>query len=150
MSSSRKLSVEVVTGERVVYEEDGVDMVLAPGAEGELGILPRHAPLFSLLAAGELLVRKGSEEQSLAVFGGFLEVVNDRILVLADTAERLEEIDVERAEEARRRAEEALQQRGGDVDVTQALADLRRARVRTQLARRRRPRRTDTRAPGSS
>lgn len=150
MSSSRKLSVEIVTGERVVYEEDGVDMVLAPGAEGELGILPRHAPLFSLLAAGELLVRKGSEEQSLAVFGGFLEVVNDRILVLADTAERLEEIDVERAEEARRRAEEALQQRGGDVDVTQALADLRRARVRTQLARRRRPRRTDTRAPGSS
>lgn len=149
MSTSRKLSVEIVTGERVVYEEDEVDLVLAPGAEGEIGILPRHAPLFSLLAAGELLVRKGMEEQSLAVFGGFLEVVNDRILILADTAERVEEIDIERAEEARRRAEEALQRRGEDVDVAQALAALRRARVRTQIARRRRGRRADTPTPRS-
>lgn len=148
MSANPKLRVEIVTGERVVYEADEVDMVLAPGADGELGILPRHAALFSLLSAGELLVRKGTDEQSLAVFGGFLEVVNNRVLVLADSAERIEEIDVERAEAARERAEQQLQQRGEDVDVEAALASLRRARVRTRLVRNRRRRRAD--APGPS
>lgn len=144
MSANPKLRVEIVTGERVVYEADDVDMVLAPGADGEIGILPRHAALFSLLSAGELLVRQGVDEQSLAVFGGFLEVVNNRVLVLADSAERIEEIDVERAEEARERAEQQLQQRGEDVDIESALASLRRARVRTRLVQRRSRRRADT------
>ncbi|MFW6075129.1 MAG: F0F1 ATP synthase subunit epsilon, partial [Chloroflexota bacterium] len=133
MSANPKLRVEIVTGERVVFEADDVDMVLAPAADGEVGILPRHAALFSLLSAGELLVRKGAEEESLAVFGGFLEVVNNRVLVLADTAERIEEIDLERAEAARERAERQLQQRGEDVDIEAALASLRRARVRSRL-----------------
>lgn len=147
MSSNAKLQVEIVTGERVVYQEQDVDMVLAPGADGALGILPRHAALFSLLAAGEMIVRKGSEEQQLAVFGGFLEVANNRVLILADTAERIEEIDVERAEQARERAEAALQEATTAVEIEAALASLRRARVRSNLARRRRGPRADVSRP---
>ena len=106
-----KLSVEIVTGERVVFTEDDVDMVVAPGSDGTLGILPRHAPLITTLAAGELRVKKGGREQSIVVFGGFMEVTPEKVIVLADTAERAEEIDVARAEAARRRAEEALANR---------------------------------------
>lgn len=149
MASSPKLQVEIVTGERVVYEEQDVDMVLAPGADGALGILPRHAPLFSLLSAGEMIIRKGAEEQQLAVFGGFLEVANNRVLILADTAERIEEIDVERAELARERAEAALQEAATAVEIEAALASLRRARVRSNLARRRRGPRADVSRPSN-
>lgn len=150
MSSGRKLRVEIVTGERVVYEERDVDMVIAPGADGVLGILPRHAALFSLLAAGELVVRKGGVDQQLAVFGGFLEVLNDRVMILADTAERIEEIDLERAERARDSAEQALREAGTAIEIEQALASLRRARVRANLARRttRGPRADTARPPG--
>lgn len=147
MSRPPKLDVEVVTGERVVYRAEDVDLVSAPGAEGQLGILPRHAALFSLLSAGELLVRKGGEEQSLAVFGGFLQVQNNHVLVLADSAERVEEIDLDRAEAARQRAEEALRNRSGDVDVERALRSLRRARVRTNLVSRRRRGRAPSTSP---
>ncbi len=147
MSSNPKLQVEIVTGERVVYEEQDVDMVMAPGADGALGILPRHAALFSLLSAGELIVRKGTDEQELAVFGGFLEVVNNRVMILADTAERIEEIDEERAERARQRAEAALQEATTAVEIEAALASLRRARVRSNLARRRRGPRADVSRP---
>ncbi|MEX1158063.1 MAG: F0F1 ATP synthase subunit epsilon [Thermomicrobiales bacterium] len=133
-----KLNVEVVTGERVVYAENDVDMVVAPGAEGSLGILPRHAPLFSLLAAGEMRIKKGGREQALVVFGGFLEVANNRVLVLADTAERVEEIDVQRAEEARKRAEARLSHRGeGGLDLAMAEASMQRAAVRLRVAQRR-------------
>lgn len=148
MASANKLRVEIISGERVVYEQDDVDMVLAPGSEGQLGILPRHAALFTLLSAGEMTVRKGTDEQILAVFGGFLEVANNRVLVLSDTAERVEEIDEERAESARQRAEQAVAEASTAVELEQALASLHRARVRTQLVRRRRrgPR-ADTRTP---
>ncbi|CAN5570621.1 hypothetical protein BH23CHL2_BH23CHL2_07080 [soil metagenome] len=149
MASSPKLQVEIVTGERVVYQEEDVDMVLAPGADGALGILPRHAALFSLLSAGEMIVRKGTEEQQLAVFGGFLEVANNRVLILADTAERIEEIDVERAERAREQAEAALQEAATAVEIEAALASLRRARVRSNLARRRRGPRADVSRPSN-
>ena len=149
MAASPKLQVEIVTGERVVFQEQDVDMVLAPGADGALGILPRHAPLFSLLAAGPMIVRKGAEEQELAVFGGFLEVANNRVLILADTAERIEEIDVERADQARERAEAALREATSAVEIEAALASLRRARVRSNLARRRRGPRADVSRPPS-
>ena len=149
MATSPKLQVEIVTGERVVFQEQDVDMVLAPGADGALGILPRHAPLFSLLAAGPMIVRKGAEEQELAVFGGFLEVANNRVLILADTAERIEEIDVERADQARERAEAALREATSAVEIEAALASLRRARVRSNLARRRRGPRADVSRPPS-
>ena len=107
MSSIR---LDIVTAERVVFSED-VDVVVAPGVEGQLGILPHHAPLMTTLQPGELRVKKGGEEFSLAISGGFLEVRPDRVIVLADTAERAEEIDVARAEEAKRRAEESLLER---------------------------------------
>lgn len=141
-----KLRVEIVTGERVVFSEDDVDMVVAPGAEGQLGILPRHAPLFTLLSAGELRIRHGRGEEVLTVFGGFLEVANNRVLILSDTAERVEEIDLARAEAARERAEQAIRdaRAGGGLNLAQAEAELRRARVRLSVAnrhgqRRRRP-----------
>src|SRR5215211_280596 len=102
------LRVEVVTGEREVLVEDDVDMVVAPGIEGQLGILPQHAPLVTTLAPGELRIVKGGSEEDFAVSGGFLQVGPDRVMVLADTAERSEEIDIARAEEARRRAEAEL------------------------------------------
>ncbi len=134
-----KLNVEVVTAERVVYAETDVDMVVAPGAEGTLGILPKHAPLFSLLSAGEMRIKKAGNEQALVVFGGFMEVANNRVLVLADTAERVEEIDVQRAEDARQRAEARLSQRGGQpgVDLALAEASMQRAAVRLRVAQRR-------------
>jgi F-type H+-transporting ATPase subunit epsilon len=133
-----KLSVEIITGERVVYEESDVDMVVAPGADGALGILPSHAPLFTLLSLGEMRVIKGGEEQSLAVFGGFLEISDDHIRILADAAERAEEIDVDRAEVARQRAESRKTEgTSATEDMMRAEAAMRRSMVRLKISRRR-------------
>ncbi|MDP9366586.1 MAG: F0F1 ATP synthase subunit epsilon [Chloroflexota bacterium] len=137
-----KLRVEIVTGERVVYEQDDVDMVVAPGIDGTLGILPHHAPLITVLSSGELRVKKGGSEQALVVFGGFLEVTPDRVIVLADTAENVEEIDLARAEEARRRAEASIANRQDVVDMDQAQAELRRATLRLRVGQRRTGRRS--------
>jgi|SRR5579875_5839 len=131
-----KLTVEVVTGDRVVYREDEVDMVVAPGADGMLGILPRHAPIISLLAMGEMRVVKDRHEEPLTIFGGFLEVAHNVVRVLADTAERAEEIDVARAEAARQRAETRLSQRAGDIEIARAEMALRRALIRLKVGRR--------------
>jgi F-type H+-transporting ATPase subunit epsilon len=136
------LNVEVVTGERVVFTESDVDMVVAPGSEGTLGILPRHAPLITTLAAGELRIRKGNVEQSIVVFGGFMEVTPDEVIILADSAERAEEIDVERAQAARQRAEESISHAAGDMDLVQAELALRRAALRLRVGQRRRSGRT--------
>ena len=133
-----KLTVEIVTGERVVLSETDVDMVIAPGGDGALGILPHHAPLISTLSHGELRVKKGNKEQSIIVFGGFIEVTPEKVIVLADSAERIEEIDVERAEQARRLAEDAIRNRGETVEIEDALAALRRANLRLNMGRRRR------------
>ncbi len=128
------LKVDIVTAERVVYSAD-VDIVIAPGVEGQLGILPHHAPLMTILQAGELVVRKGGQEDSLAISGGFLEVRPDRVIILADSAERAEEIDVARAEAARKRAEERLRDRkGAGLDETRAEAALQRAVTRLNVA----------------
>jgi F-type H+-transporting ATPase subunit epsilon len=134
-----KLSVEIITGERVVYEESDVDMVVAPGADGALGLLPSHAPLFTLLSLGEMRVIKGGEEQSLAVFGGFLEIADDHIRILADAAERAEEIDVDRAEVARQRAESRKSEvtTSATEDMIRAEAAMRRSMVRLKISRRR-------------
>ena len=139
-----KLRVEIVTGERVVYTEDDVDMVVAPGIDGTLGILPRHAPLITVLSSGELRIKKDGREQALVVFGGFMEVTPDRVIVLADTAEHAEEIDVARAEEARRRAESSITNRQSMVDLEQAEAALRRANLRLRIGQRRGGRRAPT------
>src|SRR5882672_5818351 len=99
------LRVQIVTAEREVYAEDAVDMVVAPGA---VGVLPRHAPLLTTLLPGMVRIKKGGTEEAMAVGGGFLQVARDQVLILADTAERADEIDEARAEEGRRRARETI------------------------------------------
>ena len=128
------LRIDIVTAERVVYSED-VDAVIAPGIEGQLGILPHHAPLMTILQAGELRVRRGGEEDSLAISGGFLEVRPDKVIVLADTAERAEEIDVTRAEAAKQRAEQRLaDRRTPGLDESRCETALQRAIARLTVA----------------
>ena len=135
-----KLSVDVITAERVVFSDSDIDVVVAPGTAGELGILPSHAPFITSLAPGELRLRKGNEETSMVITGGFLEVRDDKVVILAEAAERAEEIDLARAEEARRRAEQRIAARDSTVDLARVEADLRRSLVRLKVAERRRKR----------
>ncbi len=137
------IRLDVVTAERQVYSDD-VDIVLAPGIEGVLGILPQHAPLMTMLQPGELIARKGASEYSLVVSGGFIEVRPDRVIVLADSAERAEEIDIARAEEAKKRAEKRMEARyEPGFDAARADAALRRSLIRLKVATRRRKRRPE-------
>ena len=144
------LSLEIITGEQVLLEDTEIDAVIAPGAIGELGILPNHAPLVTVLQPGELRVQKAGGEEPFFISGGFLEVRSNIVTVLADSAERGEEIDLERAEAARARAEQLL--RGElDVDRARAQASLQRSLIRLRVGVRRSRRRADTRggeAPG--
>jgi F-type H+-transporting ATPase subunit epsilon len=132
------LNLQIVTAEHTVFDGE-VDFVLAPGSEGVLGILPKHAPLLSALKPGELHYRKGNDETALAIGGGFIEILNNKVIVLADSAERSEEIDLSRAEEARKRAERLLTERSklSTEDLMMAEASLRRALARIDVARRR-------------
>jgi F-type H+-transporting ATPase subunit epsilon len=134
------IKLDIVTAEKVVFS-DSVDIVVLPGIEGELGVLEHHAPLMTTLKAGELRARKSGEEYALAISGGFLEVRPDRVIVLADAAERAEEIDVERAEAAKKRAQEVLATAGTQVDAIRAEAALRRALARIEVADRRKRKR---------
>jgi F-type H+-transporting ATPase subunit epsilon len=140
------IRLNIVTPERRVYAGD-VDMVIAPGVEGQLGILPHHAPLLTALTHGELRVKRGDDEEIFAISGGYLEVQPNLVTVLANTAEHVEEIDLERAEAARRRAEARLHNRTQEkVDFARAEASLRRAMTRikvTKLRRRKRGRRVE-------
>ena len=134
-----KLRVEIVTGERVVYEQDDVDMVVAPGIDGTLGILPHHAPLVSTLGIGELRIQKGGQEEIFAIVGGFLQVRPDKVVVMAETADMASEIDVARVEEARRDAERALEAGSTEgADLAAARAQLQTALLRLRVAERRR------------
>jgi F-type H+-transporting ATPase subunit epsilon len=136
-----KLSVDVITAERVVFSDTDIDTVVAPGAQGELAILPSHAPLITTLAPGVLRLRKGSEETDIVVTGGFLEISENKVVILAEAAEKAEEIDVARAQEARARAEKALAARESVMDVARAEAELRRSLMRLKVAERRRTKR---------
>ena len=139
------IKLEVVTAEGVVFSED-VDVVVAPGVEGQLGILPHHAPLMTMLQPGEILIRRGEADFCLAITGGFLEVRPDRIIILADAAERAEDIDVSRAEEAKHRAEERLGERQpAGIDAARAETALRRALIRLKAVERAQRRRRETR-----
>lgn len=102
-----KVRLELVTPERLLVSEE-VDEIIAPGYEGEFGVLPEHTQYLVILSAGVLRYRKGDDVRKVAVGGGFAEVTADRVVVLADVAERAEEIDVDRARQAYDRAEEAL------------------------------------------
>jgi F-type H+-transporting ATPase subunit epsilon len=145
MATRNTLHVEVVTAEREIYSGEA-DMVVAKGTEGMLGILPRHAALLTTLAIGEMRIKLGGAEEPLFVAGGFLEVRDNVVTVLADTAEHAEEIDEARAEEARRRAQERLEQATSDVERAEMLGALERAinRIKVaELARRRGGRRIE-------
>ncbi len=133
------LRLEIITAERQVFADD-VNAVIAPGIEGELGILPHHAPLMTMLKPGELLIRKDGAETYMVVSGGFLEIRPDKVIVLADACERAEEIDTTRAEEAKRRAEERLKTHPPGLDTARAQAALLRSLVRLRVAERRRRR----------
>jgi F-type H+-transporting ATPase subunit epsilon len=129
------LTLQLVTPDREVVDETGVSEVQLPGLCGYLGIRPGHAPLITELGIGELSYRKGKETYSATVIGGFAEVLPDRVSVLAEVAERAEEIDVERARAARDRAQKPLAGPGSaDVDWASAAAALQRALVRLQVA----------------
>ena len=145
MATRNTLHVEVVTAERELYNGEA-DSVNAQGSEGRLGILPRHAALLTMLAPGELTIKLGGAEEPLFVSGGFLEVSNNVVSVLADTAEHAEEIDQARAEEARRRAQERLEQTQDDSERAALNASLERAMARlrvSEVVRRRGGRRLD-------
>ena len=129
--------LEIITAERQVYS-DQVDAVVAPGIEGQLGILPHHAPLMTVLQPGELLLRKDGEETYLVVTGGFMEVIGNKVTILADAAERSEEIDEDRAQAAVERAQEQIRNRQSNAQLEEALRSLRRAQVRVGVSRRRR------------
>ncbi len=134
------IHLEIVTAERVVLSDE-VDQVNAPTKDGRVGILPRHAPLLTVLDVGELDIIKAGVTTPFAVSGGFMEVLPNRVTILADTAERADEIDEARAEEARRRAEERIAQRQSDVDLARAEAELRKALIRLKIAQLRKTRR---------
>jgi F-type H+-transporting ATPase subunit epsilon len=134
------LTVEIVTVERKLLEESGIDEVIAPGVEGQLAVLPKHAAFMTMLQPGELILKKGTEEIPFAVTGGFFEVLNDRVVVLADAAERAEEIDIERAEAARERAKGALERKESLEEQAAMLAALERAMIRLKVAENRRRR----------
>jgi len=121
--------LEIVTPEKMVFSGE-VSAVLAWGVEGQLGILPHHAPLMTMLQPGDLVIKKGTEEDTLTISGGFLEVRPDKVIVLADACERAEEIDETRAEEAKKRAQEALKEAKAPADLAAAEASLRRSLAR--------------------
>jgi F-type H+-transporting ATPase subunit epsilon len=133
MATRTTMHVDVVTAERQLYSGEA-DTILAPGTEGQLGILPRHAALLTTLKAGEMLIKLGGAEEPFFVSGGFLEVSNNKVTVLAETAEHAEEIDQARAEAARRRAQEHLEQAQSDVERAELLGALERAVARIHVA----------------
>jgi len=131
------LQLEIVTPERLAYS-DTVDSVQLPGSECELGVLPHHAPLISTLGVGELRIRKGGSEESFAIVGGFLQVRPDKVVVMAETADMASEIDLEKAQEARREAERALESGYHEgADLSMARAALQQALLRIRVAERR-------------
>jgi F-type H+-transporting ATPase subunit epsilon len=132
-----KLQVELVTAEGRLLSREA-DFVVAPGVEGELGVLPKHIPLLTLLRPGEVMVRNDGDDEFLFVAGGFLEVLPDKVVILADAAERAEDIDEARAEEARKRAQQLLEEQPEGVDTAAAAVALERAVMRLRVAELRR------------
>lgn len=132
-----KLHLEVITPEKQVFVDD-VDTVIIPATEGDVGILPGHIPLFTMIRSGEIMIRKNNSQFFLAVTGGFLEVLNNNVNVLADYAVRAEEIELAGAEEARKRAQKLMMERTTKQEFTIAQAELQKALLELKVARRRR------------
>jgi F-type H+-transporting ATPase subunit epsilon len=128
------VTLKIITPRRIVFE-DQIDLAVVQGVQGDLGVLPRHTPLVTLLKAGIARIKKDGSTYAVAISGGgFLEVTPDVAIILTESAELPEEIDVARAREARRRAEERLASETPDIDFARAKAALCRARVRLELA----------------
>jgi F-type H+-transporting ATPase subunit epsilon len=133
-----KIKLDIVTVEKLVFSQE-VNEVTAPGIEGELGILPQHAPLVTMLQPGVVTIKADGEETEMAISGGYMEVRPEYIIILADSAERAEEIDIARAEAARQRAEQARGEAPAGAEAALAAeAALKRSLVRLKVARRRR------------
>ena len=143
------LNVEIVTAERLVYSREGVDEVVAPGAQGEFALLPEHAAFITTLVPGELRILAGGDEEAMAITGGFLEIRDDRVVVLADAAERLDEIDIARAEASRERAQALLREPRDLSDLVRAEMELRQAMARLKVVERRGRRQRTTQPPTS-
>ena len=133
------MHLEIFTGEQILFEGD-VDVVVAPGTEGELTILPHHATLMTTLQSGELRYKENGSENYVVLTGGFMQVALEAVTVMADAAERAEDIDEVRAQQAMERSQERIAQRGTDMDLERALSSLRRAQMRLEVVKRRRRR----------
>lgn len=134
------LHLEIVTSDRTVFSGEA-DSVTVPGAGGVMGVLPHHAPVLSTLKPGELRVKVGNDVQEFVIGGGFVDIHDNRVIILADSAERAEEIDIARADTARQRAEDLLKNPPPNKeDLVRLEASLRRSRVRINVAQRTRPR----------
>ncbi|MBI5652106.1 MAG: F0F1 ATP synthase subunit epsilon [Chloroflexi bacterium] len=141
------IKLDIVTAERLVLSED-VEYVSAPGIDGVLGILPRHAPLITALTVGELRYKKANTEYIFAIGGGFIQVRPDKVVVLADSAEHADEIDEQRAQQARERAQSELKEKEhGGMDSARLEQALRRAEIRLRVARRKRSGREPSAGP---
>ena len=137
MTTLNKLLLEIITQERQVLKDE-VDLVLAPGHEGQIGILPGHIGLLTKLQSGELYILKGASITILAVTGGLLDVHDNKVTIMADDAVRADEIDIRKVEQARTKAEDALRQKLSNKDFVVAQADLRKAVLELKVARKRR------------
>ena len=131
------MRLDIITAEQLFYSDE-VSSVVAPGLAGQLGILPNHAPLLPSLKPGELKVLKEGEESNIAVSGGFLEVLQNVVTILADTAERAEDIDFERAEAAMKRAQDKVDSSDSDMDLEKAIQALKRSQARVYVSKRKR------------
>jgi F-type H+-transporting ATPase subunit epsilon len=133
------LKLEIVTAESPVFEGE-VDAIIAPGTMGQFTVLPHHAALMTMLEPGELCLRVGGQETFMAISGGFLEVLDEKVIVLADAAERADEIDAARAEAAMKRAQEQMKRPLNVAEMAAAEAALRRSLARLRVSERRKRR----------
>uniref|UniRef100_A0A7C4XMN6 ATP synthase epsilon chain n=1 Tax=candidate division WOR-3 bacterium TaxID=2052148 RepID=A0A7C4XMN6_UNCW3 len=133
-----KFRLEIVTPERLVYSED-VDVLTLPTVQGEISILAKHVPLVSIISPGEIKIKKDNEIEYMAITGGFVQVLPHKVIILADAAERAEEIDIERAMRARERAQKLMEEKRGDrISHAEAMAAFQRALVRIKVGQRKR------------
>src|SRR5688572_8695150 len=139
MAIPTKILLEVVTPDRALIREE-VDEIVLPGSEGYLGVLPGHTPLLTTLKVGEMWYRSGSDKRYMAIAGGFVEILPDRVTVLAQIAEQAEDIDIRRAEAAKQRAEERLAKPSSDIDFERARIAMMKSLIRLQVASRARTR----------
>lgn len=133
-----KFRLDIVTPERLVYSDD-IDVLTVPTVQGEISILAKHVPLVSIISPGEIRIKKDNEIEYMAISGGFVQVTPNKVIILADTAERAEEIDIARAEQARLRAQKLLEEKRGDkISHAEAMAAFQRALVRIKVGQRKR------------